>query len=482
MNCNIYFFIRTQKGYSQYPDNYSKDIISNILSRTDRKKNLSQFAISMNGKLAYMTYQYRYSDSKYFGICCEYNNVVPTNFEYLFEFFDNIVQDILTKGEILHYDSAGSIYPSIDYISDKIELVNYYSSYISSHFNDRLAKYINLPSQNYTSEKEKVMVLAYNDNHTQLIDLLNTYDNIVISRDNPYVLGYANTLKKSRERIFQLEKELAKINRQKKQYRIVVFLILAVVACLVTLYSFNSNIQTLTGDLSQRNEKIKELDQDLLLASRKIDTMSVEIAEKNSVIGDLEKEVSQNKYSIDSLNNAIISQENLINDLRTNLSSVNSRLSSTSSQLSIAKSNIADAKRKLSNYQNKIGKNYPLIINNIEIANYAKDRSKIISDYGQPIYSNKSRWIWFRINYDGMVSENKKLYYRIYDQYGKLETSSSSPSGYTYSSEEYIYQGNNTIVLFGWGSDSSGSWSKGKYRIEIWYEDICLKSKTFTIL
>ena len=81
-----------------------------------------------------------------------------------------------------------------------------------------------------------------------------------------------------------------------------------------------------------------------------------------------------------------------------------------------------------------------------------------------------------------MVSENKKLYYRIYDQYGKLETSSSSPSGYTYSSEEYIYQGNNTIVLFGWGSDSSGSWSKGKYRIEIWYEDICLKSKTFTIL
>ena len=32
MNCNIYFFIGTQKGYSQYPNNYSKDIISNILA------------------------------------------------------------------------------------------------------------------------------------------------------------------------------------------------------------------------------------------------------------------------------------------------------------------------------------------------------------------------------------------------------------------------------------------------------------------
>ncbi len=155
MNCNIYFFIGTQKGYSQYPENYSKDIISNILAKTDRKKNLSQFAISMNGKLAYMTYQYRYSDSKYFGICCEYNNVVPTNFEYLFEFFDNIVQDILAKGEIIHYDSAGIISPSIDYISDKIELVSYYSNLISNNLNDRLAKYINLPSQNYTSEKKE---------------------------------------------------------------------------------------------------------------------------------------------------------------------------------------------------------------------------------------------------------------------------------------------------------------------------------------
>lgn len=481
MNCNIYFFIGTQKGYSQYPSNYSKDIISNILARTDRKKNISQFAITMNGRLAYMTYQYRYSDSKYFGICCEYNNVVPTNFEYLFEFFDNIVQDILTKGEIIHYDSAGNICPSIDYVSDKIELLNYYGSYINSHINDGLAKYINLPSQNYTSEKKRVAVLAFNDTHTQLTDLLNTYENVIISRDNPYVLGYANTLKKSSERISQLETALAKINRQKKQYRMVVFLILAVVACLVTLYLFNNNIQALTGDLSQRKEEIKVLNQDLSFANEKIDTMTIDITEKISIIQSLEREISQNNHSIDSLNNAIISQEDLINDLKNNLSSVNSKLSSTNRQLATTESNLKDAKRTLTNYQNKVSQHLPLLINKIELANYTKNRGNVISDYGQPIYSNKSRRVWFRINYDGMVTGTKKLYYRIYDQYGELKTSSSSPSGYTYSTEQYIYQNNNTIVLFGWGADSSGSWRKGKYRIEIWYEDICLKAKTFTI-
>lgn len=481
MNCNIYFFIGTPKGYSQYPDNYTKDIISNILAKTNRKKNISQFAISINSKLAYMTYQYRYSDSKYFGICCEYNNVAPTNFEYLFEFFDNIVQDILNKGEIIHYDSAGNICPSIDYISDKIELLNYYGNYIGNNFNDRLATFINLPSQNYTSEKKKVVVLEYNDAHTQLFDLLDTYDNVVITRDNPYVLGYANTLRKSSERISQLETELAKINRQKKQYRMVVFLILAVVACLVTLYSFNSNIQTLTGDLSQRNEDIKILNQELSFTNSKIDTMTINIAEKNCIIGNLEKEVFQSNRSIDSLNNTVISQEELINDLKSNLSSVNNKLSYTSNQLSTTKSNLEEAKQKLSNYQNKIGKNFPMIINNIELANYTKNRGKMISDYGQPIYSNKSRWVWFRINYDGMVSGTKKLYYRIYDQYGELKTSSTSPSGYSYSTEQYIYQKNNTTVLFGWGADSSGSWRKGGYRIEIWYDNTCLKAKAFTI-
>lgn len=476
MNCNIYFFIGTQKGYSQYPENYSKDIISNILAKTDRKKNLSQFAISMNGKLAYMTYQYRYSDSKYFGICCEYNNVVPTNFEYLFEFFDNIVQDILAKGEIIHYDSAGIISPSIDYISDKIELVSYYSNLISNNLNDRLAKYINLPSQNYTSEKKKVAVLAYDDKHTQLIDLLNTYDNVVISRDNPYVLGFANTLKKSSERISQLEKEVARINRQKKQYRMVVFLVIAVAGCLVALYSSNSNIQSLNSDLSQRKEEIKTLNSDLTTANAKIDTMSLELSDKNQRIVVLQKESVKNRNSIDSLNSLTQNQETIISDLRSDLSSVNSSLSSTKSELS-------QTQRKLSNYQNKVGKHLPLIVTDIEIANHYKD-SKEETGYGGTIYSKNSMYLAPRISYIGLVEGTRKFLIKLYRPDGTLSTgspSSETPKGYSYSASGYIYEGENKRELSGWGNEKKGNWPKGTYKIEVWYNDMCLKAKSFTI-
>lgn len=476
MNCNIYFFIGTQKGYSQYPENYSKDIISNILAKTDRKKNLSQFAISMNGKLAYMTYQYRYSDSKYFGICCEYNNVVPTNFEYLFEFFDNIVQDILAKGEIIHYDSAGIISPSIDYISDKIELVSYYSNLISNNLNDRLAKYINLPSQNYTSEKKKVAILAYDDKHTQLIDLLNTYDNVVISRDNPYVLGFANTLKKSSEKISQLEAELAKINRQKKQYRMVVFLVLAVAGCLVALYTFNNNIQSLTGDLSQKKEEIKALNSDLTIANAKIDTMSLELSDKNQRIVVLQKESVKNKNSIDSLNSLTQNQETLISDLRSDLSSTNSSLSSTKSELS-------QTQRKLSNYQNKVGKHLPFIVTDIEMANNYEGGTHE-TDFGGTIYSRNSMYLAPRIKYIGLVEGTRNILVKLYKPDGSLSTgtpSSETPKGYSYSSSAYIYEGENTRELSGWGNKNKGNWAKGTYKIEVWYNDMCLKAKSFTI-
>ena len=453
MNCNIYFFIGTQKGYSQYPENYSKDIISNILAKTDRKKNLSQFAISMNGKLAYMTYQYRYSDSKYFGICCEYNNVVPTNFEYLFEFFDNIVQDILTKGEIIHYDSTGIIFPSIDYISDKKELVNYYSNYITNHFNDKLAKYINLPSQNYTSEKKKVVALAYDDKHTQLIDLLSTYDNVVISRDNPYALGYANTLKKSSEKISQLETELDKINHQKKQYRWVAILSVCVITSLIGLYFLNDNLSDI---ISNQNSTIS------LLESA--------IANKNSEITSLCDTLSQER--------GVIKQKN--NEIRL----LNTSLITYKDSLRLSLERNDELTDKLSEQESKfysIKNTFPINITNIEIGNAYQDGT-IETKYGSTLYSSNTMFLKPRITYTGInTGSSIKLKIKWYTPNGTLSTGEKSPSGFSQEASLYVYSGSNTKTLSGWGSANKGHWSSGTYRIEVWYNDVCIKSKTFRI-
>ena len=65
---------------------------------------------------------------------------------------------------------------------------------------------------------------------------------------------------------------------------------------------------------------------------------------------------------------------------------------------------------------------------------------------------------------------------------GSLSTGDSSPSGYSQQRSLYVNAGSNNIeTLKGWGNSTKGNWEKGTYRIEIWYDNVCLKSQTFRI-
>lgn len=451
MNCNVYFFLNASKGFSQYPDNYTQDIIKDALSHSSIKTNISQFAISLSGKLVYLTYQYRYSDTKYFGICCEYNNIMPTNFEYLFEFFDNIVKDILNKGELLYYDSSGEINSRVDNLSENVALLDFYSGYIRTILDSKKAAFVTSPSQNYTTQKKSVGVLSLGDASTQLVNLLQVYDNVIVSRENPYICGYVNTLKKSQDRIFQLETNLSKLNKQKKQYRVVALLGFAILVCLGIVLSFNSDIKSLTGDLNTRKKEVKTLTDGLNEANVRIDDLCAEIAEKNHNITLLQREVNGKTHKIDSLIEEANIKDSMIYELENEVSSVSN---------------------KLANIESRVSKKMPIIINDIEIAGGDSPSSY---DYGKTIYSSTASTLWFRIKYYGLVSGYKMLKFKIYNHYGTQIA--SSYDGYFYSYNYYLFTGEDTKDLF----KTTAIRSSGKYRIEVWYEDVCLKSKSFEI-
>lgn len=138
-------------------------------------------------------------------------------------------------------------------------------------------------------------------------------------------------------------------------------------------------------------------------------------------------------------------------------------------------------RRELSTLRTEVGKTFPLIIKSIEIANtdYGGD---IETDYGETIYSRNTMYLSPRIKYYGVVSGGKTLKVKLYKPNGRLSTGDSSPAGYSFSRDVNIQTGaNHSIELSGWGNKDRGHWGRGKYRIEIWYENSCLKSETFTI-
>lgn len=131
--------------------------------------------------------------------------------------------------------------------------------------------------------------------------------------------------------------------------------------------------------------------------------------------------------------------------------------------------------------KSQVGNAYPLIISEIEIANSYRG-GDIETDYGNTIYSSNTMYLKPRIKYYGISSGTKTLKIKWFKPDGSMSTGTSSPYGFSQSDSHYIYSGaDNSITLSGWGNENKGHWRSGSYRIEIWYENTCLKSKSFTI-
>ena len=131
--------------------------------------------------------------------------------------------------------------------------------------------------------------------------------------------------------------------------------------------------------------------------------------------------------------------------------------------------------------KSQVGNAYPLIISEIEIANSYRG-GDIETDYGNTIYSSNTMYLKPRIKYYGISSGTKTLKIKWFKPDGSMSTGTSSPYGFSQSDSHYIYSGaDNSITLSGWGNENKGHWRSGCYRIEIWYENTCLKSKSFTI-
>lgn len=137
---------------------------------------------------------------------------------------------------------------------------------------------------------------------------------------------------------------------------------------------------------------------------------------------------------------------------------------------------------KYDNYQSKVSEAYPLIITKIEIGNVYYD-GEMNDDFGEKIHSWNTMYLKPRITYYGLKSSTSiRLNVKLVDSDGVMYTGKTSPEGYSYADDISIDFGHNTCVLSAWGNKNKGHYYKaGSYRIEIWYEDVCLKSFKFTI-
>ena len=159
---------------------------------------------------------------------------------------------------------------------------------------------------------------------------------------------------------------------------------------------------------------------------------------------------------------------------------MNEEIENTKTSLNITRQERDEAQQKMNDLKEKVGSAMPIIISDIQIAN-TYNGGDIETDYGNTIYSSNTMYLKPKISYTGIkTGESIDLNIKFYTPSG-MSTGSNSPYGCSYSTSMYVYSGENTESLSGWGGSSRGHWSSGTYRFEIWYGSVCLKAKSFTI-
>ena len=135
---------------------------------------------------------------------------------------------------------------------------------------------------------------------------------------------------------------------------------------------------------------------------------------------------------------------------------------------------------ELDNKYKEIVSQYPLIIDNILIGNTYRN-GEVETEYGNTLYSYRLMCLSPKLLYRGYSKGNKTLKVKWFRPDGSLMTSPNSSMGFSQSSDYYIYEGSQSLIMSGWGNESMSYWPTGSYRVEVWFGNIMLKSKTFYV-
>lgn len=487
MNVDLYLFGDFGNGYTQYIDDNTRVKFKSFVEKAKAK---SQLIIHRDDALIYYTYIRRLhsegsSNVKYIGISYVLNTHFIQDIDGLFEILEGAVTTIASRGVILKYLPSGQITTNVEKIYQAKAEFTHISAYLKSELDAFMVdKKCKLPTLDYSINTSELKTFKFTDTREEIIKSISTFPTVYIYKDKNYEneesKSFSSTLSKlNKEKTAALQtidkqkQEISDLKKKQKNYKLVIWLIVFIciggIIFISTINSRNTQIQNLKDDIQEQQKQIEtqtqtieEINSDLSNAKIEITSLNQTIQEQTDNIQSLQIDIENKNQTISTLNTTIKEQDISITKLRED------------------NSDLSKIKKELSDLKNYIKNELPLIITDIEIANADND-GNIDTDYGRKIYAPRTMFLKPRIKYIGFISDYKTLKVKWYNPDDSLVTVKSSPKGFTLSETYYIKTERNTLTLPGLGNKNKGHWKKGTYRIEIWYEDICLKAKTFTV-
>lgn len=468
MNFNFYILGTPSERYNQYPNDYTASLMSDWQAHLKG----ARLVICRKMNLIYYNYGQIIDKKRFIGFCVVFNGVHIARPKQLIALFKDIIEnDLIKSGEILRYSKEGILHYNVTSFDECISEYESIKTLINAELETNESSLELQPLGHFGQDTPATININATD--FEIVALTKLSNFVIVNDEDGSNGGYIDKLISdlrtqniaATEKINLLQSEISKINRVKKQYFWIAILSIIVLISLVVLYFLNYNLSNVIANQRatiSKDEKIISTLQDSINTNKK----------------DLEYKIQH----IDHLNLSISQYKDSIRTYVDEISNLNSELSKSRASLNATTAKLQALEEKVRNSSIvKAQSNIPLNITDIEIGN-TDYNGNIINNYGSTIYSGNTLYLQPKIYYNGInAGATITLKIKWYDPSGTLSTGTSSSNGFSQQQALYVLDGANTYILQGWGSNNKGNWGKGIYRIEIWYGDMCLKSKTFNI-
>ena len=290
MNFNLYLFGKNKGKFNQYPNDYTSSIFADICSEIATSKSL----IVRNQDLMHYIYAENLGNHNVIGVCLIFNKAYVKHVSKLFDFLRELIESTLLKqGKIIRYNEQGDIEFSSNNLSEDITLYKYVKNLIDSKL-DSDNNYFGVSELTTTfNGLQNSVIVDGNTTNTEIIKIQQKVNKITIE----YNKGIEDDLTKKvitrlqahivtlEKKIADQEKTITKLEKTRKQYKKVLFLVFVLLCACVGLYYLHDNLNNTLDQLDYANNTISEKE-------------SI-IVEKDAAITSLRESVSSLEYNLD---------------------------------------------------------------------------------------------------------------------------------------------------------------------------------------
>lgn len=329
MNCETYLFGNLLSEFTAYPNDYATGFFKGFAKRMNSE---TQLCIRRKNDLMYYCYlRQLVTGESYIGFCVVLNGVMFSHPTALFHVFEDTVAAAAERGEIIRLLDDGNIGPAATELFKNEEEVEFVRNTLYRNVCTLEKDTYSLPPQNYGKAKSKEESLSIGDGDDEIARIAASSEYTIVSKDKDYnsprLNSYSGVIKRLSESLKNKEEEnnklkisYAKLNRQKKQYRLVIALIFCLFIVFACFYFMNADLQQTREKLYNTENKLTDAKDEIKQQQDTISSIRIENTQLQTDLNNVRSELNASEITINSQQSTINTLNSKIRDLQQELS------------------------------------------------------------------------------------------------------------------------------------------------------------------